>query len=138
MEINYHISYTYADPWGTCHTSPGNLYEMRENVKRKRTIILSVLLAFMVLLSACGPDEAPVPTEIAQAELEPTATEEPTEIPEPTATEEIRLIATSVPEEEVVEENEAAACIDCHSDKELLIETARVEEEVESENEGEG
>ena len=109
-------------------------------MNRTRTIILSVLLAGMVLISACGPKDTPTPapTEIAQVESEPTATEVPTDIPEPTATQEIRMIATAEATEEIVEDNEAAACIDCHSDKELLIETARVEEEVESENEGEG
>ncbi len=66
---------------------------------------------------------APVPEPQAVA-LEVTPTEEPT--------------STPVDTEESVEPLPADTCVDCHTDKDLLIQTADPEEEVINENEGEG
>ena len=63
-----------------------------------------------------------------------TATPEPTPEPEPTAlpTEVPTLIPTPVPTEVV------DYCVDCHTDKEQLISTARPVVEAESESSGVG
>ncbi|MGD9093755.1 MAG: hypothetical protein PVF74_12975 [Anaerolineales bacterium] len=101
-----------------------------------RMIVLLVLA--MVLLAACGgapTNTAPVETEVTEVVL-PTETEveqdpTPTEVPtvEPTPTE----IPTEVPTEVPIDE-----CLECHQDKDRLIDTAKPEEEVVSESSGEG
>ncbi len=84
--------------------------------------LLIAIVVGLILLASCQPA--------------PTATEEssPTDLP-PTAT------ATTKPEmtETVAEEPvELSACLECHSDKQMLIDTAKPEEEKISENEGAG
>jgi len=96
-----------------------------------KTIILTVLL--LALLSACQVEPTlvgePETTQTEMATLTETPTAAPTEIalnPDP---EEVQ----SDPTPEVVDE-----CLNCHIDKQRLIDTAKPEEEVVSENEGEG
>ncbi len=74
----------------------------------------------VLLASACGPAATPAPTATATS-VPPTATAEATTTSVPTPT-------------EVVDH-----CIQCHTDKDQLIQTAKVEEEAgESESEGVG
>jgi len=94
-------------------------------------VLLLTLLALVSFLAACGSEESPGDSgdAIAEAVLEPTAapatpTDESTPAPETVA--------------EVVDPAEPDACMDCHSDKDMLIDTADPLEEVVSENEGEG
>jgi hypothetical protein len=90
-----------------------------------------LVLVVGLLLTACGPAATPEPT----ATLPPTETNTPvppTDTPEPTATE--TQEPTSTPTEVVVVD----FCVECHTDKDQLILTAKVEPEVESESEGVG
>lgn len=104
---------------------------MRKHCTYRLFTFLIVLMGALVL-GGCGttPTENPVVTEtqFEESQTEDTEveeaqapTEEPTEIPEPA-------------EEEVAVD----ACVVCHQDKDLLIETAKPVVEVESENEGAG
>lgn len=97
-------------------------------------ILVSAILALGSLLVGCGSPE-PLPggegegEAIAEVVLEPTAApatpvDEPTDTPEPVA--------------DIVDPLPADECLDCHTDKDMLIDTADPEEEVISENEGEG
>jgi hypothetical protein len=112
-----------------------------EETVLKRTVIHTSLLSVLIIvfgfatvtlsLAGCSPDgtvDAGQP--VAEAvELEPAAVDAaPTE--EATGTP-IALVPT-------VEPLEPDTCTDCHTDKDLLIDTADPEEEVISENEGEG
>jgi mono/diheme cytochrome c family protein len=109
--------------------------EQRGNLQFKKTNLISAgVLSFGMLLAACGPATvaepaaSPPPTPLQVAETVPptvafTATTPPatpTNIPTPTA--------------ELVVDN----CVDCHADKDRLIDTADAVMEVTSENEGEG
>ncbi len=107
----------------------------------KRTVIHTSLLSVLIIafgfatmtlsLAGCSPDDkVDAGQVVAEAvELEPAAvdaaaTEEATSTP-------VVLIPT-------VEPLEPDSCTDCHTDKDLLIDTAEPEREVISENEGEG
>ena len=73
-----------------------------------------------------APTKTAVPvTEVAQAAVEPAGeeTEAPTEAPAET---------------EVAVADQVDQCIECHTDKDLLIDTADPEEEVVEESEGAG
>lgn len=110
-----------------------------------RRILLMVSMLFFVLLavgcqSPAGPTPlaSPVteanssPTDTAEKEPQPTTTElieEPT--PENTVTEAPTEIAVITPEP-------ADECLECHQDKQSLIDTAKPEEEQVSESSGEG
>jgi len=87
--------------------------------KSKYSFLLFLLMALVMSISSCA---APV-------EVPPTATEEPVEenTPEPTE------VVVDTPEAEVVD-----YCVDCHTEKEQLIDTAKPVVEVVSENEGAG
>jgi hypothetical protein len=113
----------------------------------KYTIFL-VLVTF--ILTACGEDEAPAPTEAAVsaptavveeattatlAPPEPTATA--TEEPAPTETTAPTPTTEPTPTEEAIAEV-ADQCLACHSDKEQLINTAAPEEIIPSESSGVG
>ncbi len=78
------------------------------------TLIMSMLLVWTFGCTSTENNPTPEPTE--EATLEPT-------LPPPTAT----------AEPEVVNQ-----CVECHTDKDQLISTAKAEEEVVSENEGAG
>lgn len=83
------------------------------------------LAVLLCLLAACAPQpsvSAPVEAEPVGPEAVPTETTAPSPIPESTAT----------------ETAETDACVDCHTDKDQLILTAKVEEEIPEESEGTG
>ncbi|MCA9921650.1 MAG: hypothetical protein KC421_04725 [Anaerolineales bacterium] len=103
----------------------------RTQLKAKLSIIILLSQALlMVLLLGCGGTETtedevvsaspPDDAEVALVDdVQPTAT--------PTTA--VTMITDTVPVD---------YCFDCHVDKEMLIDTADPEEEVISENEGEG
>ena len=64
--------------------------------------------------------------------------EEPTSTLEPTPTETIEVIQTEAEPDASEEEEPTNECLVCHVDKQQLIDTAKQEEEVISENEGQG
>lgn len=81
------------------------------------SLYLLVALSASALLSSCSsaPPTGETPASVA-------------EIPAPTP---IPATATSEPQE-------VDNCLTCHQDKQMLIDTARQEDEVASENSGEG
>ena len=114
-------------------------------ISAKKILFLGLMLAFLLAAAGCSP---------AQPTLEPTVekpveTEEaslpPTEAATATPTEEESAEETETTEEPGDSENDQArspeeisACVECHSDQGMLIDTAAPVEEVESENEGAG
>ncbi|MFN2104282.1 MAG: hypothetical protein ACK2UR_08295 [Candidatus Promineifilaceae bacterium] len=94
-------------------------------------VLLLTLLALASFLAACGSEESPGDSgeAIAEAVLEPTAAP---------ATPTDESTSTTETVAEVVDPAGPDACMDCHSDKDMLIDTADPVEEVVSENEGEG
>jgi PBP1b-binding outer membrane lipoprotein LpoB len=128
---------------------------VKKETKRKAQYMrlikfLSLLVLIFLFLAGCSgesssdstPTEKPVePTKEVVVDPTDTPTVEPTDVrPTPTETE---STIDEVEGEEVVEEPvEVAmvndACLDCHVDKQRLIDTAKPEEEVEIENVGEG
>ena len=84
-------------------------------------IALFILMVGTICLGACSS----APTQ----KVEPTAT---TQIASPTTVVEVEPTAL------VEEREEVDQCVSCHSDKQMLIDTAKPEEEVISENEGAG
>ncbi|MBT3336566.1 MAG: hypothetical protein HN855_01155 [Anaerolineae bacterium] len=86
----------------------------------KTKYLLFTLLLF-IFFAGCSPtiteQETPVQEPIEEATLVPTLPPPPTPTSEP----------------EIV-----SYCLDCHTDKERLISTAKPEEEIISENKGEG
>ena len=93
---------------------------------------LSTLICLAVLfLGACAP------TAAIESTQPPTATELQTmtaTLVPATATTEPTLAPSITPTEEVA----ADFCIQCHTDKEALIQTAKLDEPVKSESEGVG
>lgn len=86
---------------------------------KKMSRFLFTLLLTTLFLSVSGCSGA--------TSLPETPTEEPTE--------ENTLVPVLVGDSEL---EEVDYCLDCHTDKQRLIDTAKVEEVVVSENEGEG
>ena len=87
--------------------------------KSRYGFLLILLMALVVSVSSCA---APV-------KVPPTVTEEPVKenTPEPTE------VVVNTPEVEIVD-----YCVDCHTEKEQLVDTAMPMVEVVSENEGAG
>ncbi|MCA9970272.1 MAG: hypothetical protein KC425_08655 [Anaerolineales bacterium] len=99
--------------------------------------INAVLLLLLLLLAAgCQTNET---TNTAVSDLPtPTRVESATVSAAETA---VAQAAISPTEEAIAPETEVMAvdeCLNCHVDKDMLIQTANPEEEVISENEGEG
>ncbi len=94
----------------------------------KMTNLLVSLLLLMgtLLLAGCQTAESDPAEEVAVAE--PEIVETATAVP-PTEEPPAEIAAEPVPVDN---------CLDCHSNKDLLIQTADPEEEVINENEGEG
>jgi hypothetical protein len=111
-------------------------------VKNCKLLMLCFFLFAAIHITACGPGESaltevPVDTEQVSAVTTsaPTVTveiEEPS--PEPVETEE----TVEEGSDDVTVSEEMSACVSCHTDKTMLIDTAAPQEEVESENEGAG
>jgi hypothetical protein len=107
-------------------------------------VIVFTLLLAAFALTGCGSEE-PVPVvegaagvEIAAVEVQ--ATETAAAVVDETAVKEalVEETATSTSLSAGVTEEPTDECLACHIDKEMLIATADPEEEVISENEGEG
>ncbi|GAP09193.1 hypothetical protein BECAL_00333 [Bellilinea caldifistulae] len=81
----------------------------------KLRIWLGLLAGFLILLAGCARATQPAPTATSEVPARPTA---------PAAT------ATSQPQ--------VNYCVECHTDKDRLIQTAKPEEEVIEESEGAG
>ena len=109
-------------------------------ISTKKILFIGFGLASLLVAAGCSP---------AQPTLEPTvekpvetveATLPPTEAPTATPAEETEV--TEEPGEsendQAVSPGEPSACVECHSDQAMLIDTATPVEDVESENEGAG
>ncbi|MFN7037362.1 MAG: hypothetical protein ACK4SN_13475 [Bellilinea sp.] len=81
----------------------------------KLRIWFGLLAGFLILLAGCARAAQPVPTSTSEVSTQPLV---------PTAT------ATSQPQ--------VNYCVECHTDKDRLIQTAKPEEEVIVESEGAG
>lgn len=90
-----------------------------------------IICLAVFLLGACSPAEVEEPTQPPTAVVLPTETVSP--VP-PTATKEPTAFPSLTPTDEVVVD----FCVKCHTEKDTLIQTARVEEQVASESEGVG
>ena len=108
-----------------------------------RTIFLVIILAIGLAVSGCSKPvevatnqpEAPQQATETMIPEEPDTPIPPTFTPDmPDPTEE----AVVVVETAAVDYGPSSACIDCHLDKQMLIDTADPEVVVESESEGEG
>lgn len=94
-------------------------------------IIFFAVAAMTLMLAGCGSGPASPVSEITSSdvELEPAAVDvSPTDEP----------ASTPVVIEEILAPLQPDTCVDCHTDKDLLIATADPVEEVINENEGEG
>lgn len=107
---------------------------------RKFTIILAGLLV-LVFLVGCG-QQTPQSTEIEPTETLTVQPVEPTSIPTTVPTEEATELTDDTPVDEVADSSSGDIpddeCLNCHMDKQRLIDTAKPEEEVVSESSGEG
>jgi hypothetical protein len=90
-------------------------------------LIISISILFVIALSACGRK-----TESYQY-LNLDEEDNITSSVEDASEEEI-----DQEQEQAGVVDEISACVECHSDKQMLIDTAKPEEEKESENEGVG
>ena len=106
-------------------------------------IIFNALLC--IVLVGCA-SETLTPTSgptVTQVLVEPPALPSPTISPTPTDVTEDPPTTTPEPDipdetEEVTDVPVQETCVECHSDQQSLIDTAKPQEEVVSENEGEG
>lgn len=107
----------------------------QKTTKWLKIIIVAALLLAVFALTGCDNESTPaVEEEAAEVEIataEVQVTETAAAVNEVDA-EEVAMEETAVIEEPIDE------CLACHIDKEMLIATADPEEEVISENEGEG
>jgi hypothetical protein len=113
-------------------------------INTKKFLIMGFLLALLIFASGCSPAQptqepaTEVPVEMEQATQPPTeaptATDEEEAVEEPEETEE----PEDSESDDAVSAGETSACIECHTDQAMLIDTAEPVEEVESENEGSG
>ena len=109
---------------------------------RIKKILWLGLLLFLILAAGCSPSQ---PTAEPETEV-PVETEQATVLPieAPIAATEVEEESADSEEPDESETDDAissdgtSACIKCHTDQALLIDTADPVEEVESENEGAG
>jgi hypothetical protein len=95
----------------------------------KKVMFWVVIGLVVLLLAACAPAAVPEPTPTL-APADTNTPPPPTDTPEPTP--------TDTPEPTPTEIVVVDYCIECHTDKDQLILTAKIEEEVEEESEGVG
>ena len=121
-------------------------------LKMNRNLAIMILAVILLLgLAGCAQATTPVetPTEVALLTEEPTLpptqepaptepVEEPTEEPTAEPTEDTETTETETTEDVANESGAADACLECHTDQQMLIDTADPVEEVESEDEGAG
>lgn len=103
---------------------------------RYRVFTISLFVIFLVGAAACqkSSSEATNPLRSELQEVLASGTTTSTTVPTLLPT---TLAATATPTEMAVLAR-SKACLDCHSDKQALIDTAKEEEVVEPENEGVG
>jgi hypothetical protein len=106
----------------------------------KLFLIMILIGVFMVSCGNRESENAGAPTEIENtSSLAAEEIDEQTVAPSEGTEEEIATDEpTEVAAEEAVLEPEVDECLECHTDKDKLIETASMEEEVESESTGPG
>ena len=103
-----------------------------------------ILVMASIILTACSPEKGAVtvsPSPTQTSGVEPTDTREvPTQVNAESVAQVEDVTPTTVQEVEEAPSPEPVSntCIDCHQDKQALIDSAKVEEEVISENEGQG
>ena len=91
------------------------------------------LVVFTACQSAAEPMATPLQTEETSEVVPPTPTDAPPPTPSEVPTEPAEEAAVVGEVDQPVDE-----CQECHIDKERLIDTAKPEEDVESESSGEG
>ena len=100
--------------------------QVKSPIKTISLLVSLLLLLGAVAVTGCQTAESATSTEVVNVEPEVVET----------------ATAVSPTEEPVAETAEVSVpvdnCLDCHTNKDLLIQTADPEEEVISENEGEG
>ena len=114
-------------------------------ISTKKILFLGLMLSFLLVAAGCSPAQPTLeptvekPVETEEATLPPTETPTATPAAEESAEE---TVTTEEPGEsendQAVSPGEISACMECHSDQAMLIDTAAPVEEVESENEGAG
>ena len=96
------------------------------------TLIAFALIGLIIGIAGCSgktvPSEQSVEAPIVEAELTDSSVEQTATTPD-TAPQEVAS---------TVEDQPIDYCLDCHTDQQKLIDTARPEEVILSENEGEG
>jgi septal ring-binding cell division protein DamX len=112
----------------------------------KKFLLIGFLLTLLILAAGCSPAQTTVEPETRAPVETEQATLPPTELP--TATIQEQEVTEEPEETEAPDENETdddampseetSACVACHTDQAMLIDTADPVEEVESENEGAG
>ena len=111
---------------------------------KKSTMIMAILI--LLIVTGCGVDDGGVqPEPTATKQVVPTPMNDPNVVSELVEQIESRIDeSVELPETEpdVDKVNEPTSsedyCVDCHTNKERLIDTAKQELEIEPENEGEG
>jgi hypothetical protein len=110
-------------------------------VKNNKYLFLSFLLLLSIAIAGCSSGEVPAsedpvktehvtqpPTKAPTATIQEKAAEEPEETEEP----------DDYTSDDAILSEGTGACVECHTDQAMLIDTADPVEEVESENEGAG
>jgi hypothetical protein len=115
---------------------------------KSKSLLLGYLLVSVLVITGCSSGQMPAEIETQVPSETQVETQPPTIAPTATISEETvaeEPIETSNPETQddsppadVNATSTESACVECHSDQAMLIDTAAPVEEVESENEGAG
>ena len=109
-------------------------------ISTNKILFIGFVLAILLVAVGCSPAQPTVEPIVETPVETEEATLPPTEAPTATPAEETE--ASEDPGEsendQAVSPGEPSACVECHSDQAMLIDTAAPVEEVESENEGAG
>jgi hypothetical protein len=110
--------------------------ERRTMISKSKIFITVGVLILLVGITIGACSQVSVGESSGKEQLDvPPALIEPTDVPVEVA----RAIVDPASTNEMVSEDVVVSeCLVCHIDKQMLIDTAKPEEEVESENEGEG